>query len=272
MNEKNNLNFNNVVSEISTEVTQKSYLKLEHSSENWVSRAHYHNAWELIVPLGGASKCYIDGESYDFNPDQILFIDSFEVHYFELEKGSEYIACRTNRELLSDFFEEYQKEGQSPRLPRILANAEANGRIKAILTEWLKKEKCTRLQVRGYINLLYAEIATSYELLYQSYSVNKLGIALLEYIHKNFKTEIGLDTLARHFGYSRNTVSRVLHSLVGQDMRSYVNQLRAENAYNLLQENPRPTVQAAALESGFSSMNTFYRAWAKFLASRNENA
>ena len=86
---------------------------------------------------------------------------------------------------------------------------------------------------------------------------------MLAYIEKNFKEEITLELLAETFFVSKNTVSRTLHMLVGEDLRTYIARIRMRNACKLLAENKKMTVQEAAFESGFKSMNTFYRNYQK---------
>ena len=260
-------NYANSRSEIAIETNQKLYLRLENAKENWISPAHYHDSLELCIPLKGKNKLCINGAMYDMNVGDVLFINSFEVHYFDIEKDSEYIACRIHKSILKDFFEEYKREGQEPRFPRVLTDREGNERVIALIQEW---RKCfwenNLLQQRGFVNLLYGELAKIYPPQFVDVERDELGRQILGYISQNFTQEINLSGLAKQFGYSRNSISRTLHGLIGRDLRSYIGRLRVENAYRLMKNNPHLTVQVAALESGFSSMNTFYRAAAKYVA------
>ncbi len=257
----------NPYSEIIVETNQKIYLHLERAKESWVSHAHYHDSLELCIPLKGSNKLCVNGVIYDMNVGDILFVNSFEVHYFDIEKDSEYIACRIHKNILKDFFEEYKREGQEPCFPRVLNNRRGNERLIALIQEW---RKCfwenNLLQQRGFVNLLYGELAKIYPPQFVDIERDELGRRILEYISNNFTHDIDLSGLAKQFGYSRNSISRTLHGLIGQDLRSYIGRLRVENAYRLMKNKPHLTVQVAAMESGFSSMNTFYRAASKYMA------
>ena len=254
-------------SEITVETNQKLYLRLERSKESWISPAHYHDSFELCIPIKGNNKICINGVMYDMTVGEVLFINSFEVHYFDIEKDSEYIACRIHKDMLKDFFEEYKREGQEPRFPRVLKDIEGNKRLVALIQEW---RKCfwenNLLQQRGFVNLLYGELAKIYSPQFVDVERDELGRRILEYISQNFTQDINLSRLAKQFGYSKNSISRTLHGLIGQDLRSYVGRLRVEHAYRLIKNNPHMTVQVAAMESGFASMNTFYRASSKYVA------
>ena len=260
-------NYANPHSEIIVETNQKIYLRLERAKESWISHAHYHDSPELCIPLKGNNKLCINGAIYDMNVGDMLFINSFEVHYFDIEKDSEYIACRVHKNFLKDFFEEYKQEGREPRFPPVLTNREGNERILSLMQAW---RKCfwenNLLQQRGFVNLLYGELARIYPPQFVRTERDELGRELLEYISQNFTRDINLSGLAKQFGYSRNSISRTLHGLIGQDLRSYIGRLRVENAYRLMKKDSRLTVQLAALESGFLSMNTFYRAASKYMA------
>lgn len=260
-------NYANPRSEIAIETNQKLYLRLERAKESWISHAHYHNSLELCIPIKGNNKLCINGAIYDMNVGDILFINSFEVHYFDIEKDSEYIACRIHKSILKDFFEEYKREGQEPRFPRVLTNREGNEKVISLIQAW---RQCfwenNPLQQHGFVNLLYGELAKIYPPQFVDVERNELGRQILEYISQNFTRDIDLSGLAKRFGYSRNSISRTLHVLIGQDLRSYIGRLRVENAYRLMKNDPHLTVQAAAIESGFSSMNTFYRAASKYVA------
>ncbi len=58
---------------------------------------------------------------------------------------------------------------------------------------------------------------------------------------------------------NKNRVAGLVRRYAGTNLYGYVNGLRLEHAARLLREDPRLPVKAAALDSGFGSLRTFYR-------------
>ena len=113
----------------------------------------------------------------------------------------------------------------------------------------------------GYVNLLLGTIAELYGIEYSDSENDNLIVKILSFINEHFKEQIDLELLSKTFGYSKSTVSRAISSAIGEDLRTYVNLIRARNVHKLLQSNPEMTVTEAANKSGFNSLKTFYRAY-----------
>lgn len=73
-----------------------------------------------------------------------------------------------------------------------------------------------------------------------------------------------LQELARVLGSNRTYVSNYLSQMIGLTFYDYINQLRIErSAIPLMNEHPEYTFEYVARQSGFASMSTFRRAFAK---------
>ena len=86
----------------------------------------------------------------------------------------------------------------------------------------------------------------------------ELSSRILFYLNEHFREEISLQSLSANFGYSASYLSRYFKDSVGIGINRYVNLLRLRNALLLLREG-KYTHMDCALESGFSSVRTFYR-------------
>jgi AraC-like DNA-binding protein len=85
---------------------------------------------------------------------------------------------------------------------------------------------------------------------------------VLVYVDKNFSSEITLDSIAGEFGYSKYYFSRMFNSLFGTNLNDYISIVRLGKAIEMLKER-YCSVSEAALECGFPSIPTFYRALKK---------
>lgn len=87
-----------------------------------------------------------------------------------------------------------------------------------------------------------------------------LASRILFYIDENFKNDISLSTLANNFGYSSSYISRYFKDCFNIGFNRYLNILRLKNALLLMNKN-KYDITYCALESGFNSIHTFYRAF-----------
>lgn len=87
-----------------------------------------------------------------------------------------------------------------------------------------------------------------------------LASRILFYIDENYKSGITPASVAQHFGYSQSYISRYFSASFGTTLSKYLTSVKLRSAINLMQDK-RHDITYCALESGFSSMRTFYRAF-----------
>jgi len=89
----------------------------------------------------------------------------------------------------------------------------------------------------------------------------KFSDSVCEFIRENFSSEdMYAKMVASHFSISETTLQKIVQSSVGKTFFEYVEDLRLEKAYQLLKTTSL-TVSRIAEESGFSSQNSFYKAF-----------
>ena len=84
--------------------------------------------------------------------------------------------------------------------------------------------------------------------------------ASLNFINANYMNDISVEDAARSAGFSKFHFSRLFKQFTEQTFCGYLNQRRINAAETLLL-NPRLSVTDVALQSGFSSLSTFNRAF-----------
>ena len=87
-----------------------------------------------------------------------------------------------------------------------------------------------------------------------------LNSKLLAYINKNYKNNINLSTVSSALGYNSGYVSKHFRACFGISVSRYITTVRLKNAVMLMNKS-EGSVTDAALESGFPSLRTFYRAF-----------
>jgi YesN/AraC family two-component response regulator len=113
------------------------------------------------------------------------------------------------------------------------------------------------------VNVLLSIIAQNNGLIESKKDASaSLIINVLTHVQKNFADDLSVKALAEKFGYSREYFSRTLNKFVKEPWSDYVNRLRINHADALIKEGGISVIDAA-FSCGFSSPNTFYRAYKK---------
>ena len=91
-------------------------------------------------------------------------------------------------------------------------------------------------------------------------SDSRFSPELLIYLSQNFREELTLPMLATKFGYNPSYLSRNFSKTFGISFNKYLTMLRLREAI-LLMRSGKMNITECALESGFGSMRSFYRAF-----------
>lgn len=110
-------------------------------------------------------------------------------------------------------------------------------------------------------NALMADLAPKLE----NYSIklrgSNLKIDIIDYVYKNYRDpELTVKALAAAFGYSERTLGDIFHANVGTSVKRYINDLRVNEAAQLLMKTDKG-VEQIGYEVGFESFRTFLRAF-----------
>lgn len=131
-------------------------------------------------------------------------------------------------------------------------------RIKSYISE-LKEEGVNEIMQLGYIHIILGLIMNNVFFESSDRPVDaELSSRLLFYINENFKNDLSLSTVAAEFGYNKSYISRYFKSCFNIGFNQYLAAIRLKNALLLMNEK-KHSFTHCALESGFTSMRTFYR-------------
>lgn len=90
------------------------------------------------------------------------------------------------------------------------------------------------------------------------YAENDVTTEIRQYIYKNFRDEITLDSLAEAFHFSSAYLSRMFKQKFGQNFVSYLNQLRIRQTAEEISSTDS-SIMLIAVNNGFSSISSFYK-------------
>lgn len=133
-------------------------------------------------------------------------------------------------------------------------------KIKAVFDE-LRAPDLNELEIRGYVYVILGMVmkCLKFDEAHQS-ADDTLASKILLFANENCKSAISTVDVARKFGYSSSYVSRYFKDKLGITLGRYLTIVRLGQAIMMLQEG-KYSVTYCALECGFGSVRSFYRAF-----------
>ena len=223
----------------------------------------FHNSYEFIYLLEGEAEVVISGKKHTLSEGDICIVPPNHVHYYKTF-GKNVLAYV----LVVGHNYSHHLRAVYPNLSFELVSKDAqkNGEIKALLDEWFSK-KGGPLVHFGYVNLLFdkcanlfAHINTQNEAPFEN-----LAVRFIDYLQAHYKERITLESVAKHFGYSKIYFCALFKGLVGSTFLDVLNNIRMEKAVELMHENhDKISIEQVCEECGFTSISTFYRLYRKY--------
>ena len=222
--------------------------------------AHFHSALELLFVESGEQAVLIDGEKRVLQAGDACFCDSFSVHALTPFLGESCFVLLGEKAYFEQALSAFG--GKTP--PRFFRFE--NFSLLHSLYELCKQKRqnagSNRLIFGGAIKILLGEIAESVPFVpKKADQKSALVCSVLQYAEDHIQDDLSLAAIARAMSYSQEHLSRVLHSYLMENWKTYVNRLRVRRAETLLKNDPALSVLDAAFACGFESPNTFYRAY-----------
>ena len=218
---------------------------------------HFHSHIEMYLVLSGEVEVLINDQKKLLGAGEFSVALSYDTHAYRTPKESEVIFLI----IPTDFCKEFLPLLSGRRLPSPYCNDPA-----AYQTVLEAMEKLiaggNEITQRGLLYVILGEIYAKM-LPKSDQQVPRAHYAsaeILIYIGEHFKEELTLSSVARAFGYNESYFSRYFRGTFGISFIRYLTMLRLREAILLLESGKR-TVTESAIESGFGSMRSFYRAF-----------
>lgn len=229
--------------------------------ENLGYSPHFHSAVEIYFLLDGSMEAEINGKRFKMESGDISIANPFEIHkYYKTDPAHVCVLIFSDR-----YLEDFRAEFKDNTLKTHLTDKTYNTQILDILKDIpfsFSESNLSTLARKAYVNLLLDRIISRYGLETPTVSHSQI-LEIVTYIYKNYRQKITLDTLAKEFGYTKTSMSRLLSKYLQIDLRYFLNNLRAEQAELLLRNPKYENYSILEISSlcGFDSVVTFYRAY-----------
>lgn len=236
---------------------------------------HWHNFMEIIVPLNDEYTLSLGTETWEMNRDQIALIAPRTLHSIVQTTNKPNLILQFSNIFLPqlhDFAANKQLFLSNPILDIHDGVAFEENPLELLLRikdifygrEAFRELRMYELLLRFFIvvgnhnTLLQSELSASKTPQQKAY--DQKFVAISKFLRERYMNDVSLEDTAAFAGFSKYHFSRLFKEYYQMSFPEYVTSLRIAKATELL-ENPAASIMDVALQSGFSSIASFNRAF-----------
>lgn len=234
----------------------KRYEYRTNSHRDWNVVPHIHEFSEIAFTKSGVTTVLIEDRKYLLPPGHLIFVLPNQIHEYRGETSS-YMRCAVfSNDFVPAFFE---KVGEM-RLQDPVVDLTGEPYL---LEQLDTVDPAQTVKLCGILNLVCDRVLSATGLVPAAVGRPSMFYEVISYISRNFTEDIRLQDLAKKLGYHEKYLSGALHSLTGMNFRAFLASYRINYAKQLLRARtgPTPAIAEIALRCGFSSINSFNRAF-----------
>jgi len=218
---------------------------------------HFHSQIELYMITDGEMEVCVNSSRKLLQKGEMSVALSYDAHAYRTPESSKSSVLIIPLYMCEEFSAAIKhKRVSNP----FICNKQAVEKIRNCAIE-LRRDDINEVELMGYIYVILGIVMDNIGFEESDSSPDhSLSSRILFYINENYRKEITLASIAAEFGYSQSYISRYFKSCFNIGINQYITIIRLKNALALMHEN-RYSITYCALESGFNSMRTFYRAF-----------
>ncbi len=227
------------------------------ANEGTVPKRHYHKLFEIYFITEGTCTYFIDNKVYQLEPGDLILIPDGVIHNTKYRNS-------IHSRMLINCSHRHIPASVRPLLPSMLylyRNPDIFDEIydifKKIEYEYEHQDKLTDDILCCYTHTLFFLLARNLNTRVQVSGGNDYVEQAIEYIQKNFTSEISLSEIAKMCSVSAEHFSRVFKKETGFGFNKYITLLRLQKAEAMLRQSDEISVTKVASECGFQDSNYF---------------
>lgn len=225
--------------------------------QSWWVELHLHEYSEILYCKKGEGDILINGRNIKLKSNEFIWIPPNYIHQYAFQ-SAELVCAVFSNDFIPLFFSALGEK-------RLVVSAIPADELSSILESLYLLKKEQRLKISGFLNLIAEKVIAHSQLKETAYTDGTLLQKVVTYLSAHYAEDINLCHLAKLFGYNEKYLSHALHSLTGVHFSQLLAFYRIEHAKALLSQQPQKSITNVAMESGFSAINTFHRAFLKHM-------
>jgi len=219
-------------------------------------RFHFHSHIEISVVTEGELEVWINDQRRVLRAGDISVAWSYDAHSYRTVSESRSLWIVIPPAFFSDILPALdQRQARESFLRDPFLFQKLSDSIRSII------ETQSEITRRGYVYVILGHLLD--RVCFDDSDRERdlqLVSRVLIYLNQSFREELSLADVAQALGYHPSYLSRMFKNTLHIGFNHYLTVLRLREAILLLREGDR-TVTSAALESGFQSLRSFYRAF-----------
>ncbi|MEH7094124.1 helix-turn-helix transcriptional regulator [Neobacillus vireti] len=228
---------------------------------------HWHDRIEFLFVLRGQIHVFVGGEEYSLKENDLLLINSNEIHGVEASEDNRVLLLQIPLTFIEKWYQNIEKESFECQSFHNEEQERFNGiRLLMIHLMLTLRKKGLGYEIKIHsllLDIVYSLVSqfrvTNHRQLNRKSSKDIERLTRITgYIQKNYMHPITLNEIAENEELTVPYLSRYFQQHMGQSFVKYLNGIRLEQAVQYLLDTNWPVIQIA-MESGFSSLNTFHK-------------
>lgn len=221
--------------------------------------AHFHSSNELYYVQSGEIIATVNGENYCLNDGDLLFINTLDIHAFNVKKNG-YVYCF---QFGDRYARDFKKLFQDGIFDNFMNDKEKNKKIIDIILELANENQkdLNDLDKKAYTNRILSALLKAYGITTNE-KEKTLIMQIIKFIRQNYSdAHLGLKTIAKEFNYSEVSISRFFSKYVGIPILQYINSVRYAAIQAMRQDEQYSNLSLTKIIylCGFNSTTSFYR-------------
>lgn len=236
----------------------------EHDSTS--IETHFHSSIEFLYNLDGKTKFFYSGTHYILEADDIYAVPSRIAHANACIGKNRIVSIVFSKEYFNFFENDYPGLFFAP----VLTNREKNKKLRGLIFDYFQAsaengDHTPLIGKSAFVNTFLYELTKIYPLRpITEKKTNTLVIDILSFIHQNYTQPLTLELLANKFNYAPPYFSSIFNKYIGMHLHTYINNYRIKKVMELLSDHQPHNIISTALNCGFNSQASFYRALQKY--------
>ena len=246
---------------------------------------HYHDFHKVLIHLSGNTSYSIEGQTFDLQADDIVFVTAGEVHrpIFHDDSPYERIIIYISKEFLAEYsqdendlsycFRNAMEKGSHVLRLRSFKNSRVAAAVSRLTAnvggdDYANELLMQVLFLEFMVELNRAAISDEVEYISTNYAGSKIG-EIISYINEHLAEDLSVDAIASQFFLSRYYLMHTFKEETGYTIGNYITIKRLAAAQSLIDDGV--AIVDAAERSGFGTYSTFLRAYKKTYGTSPKN-
>lgn len=231
---------------------------------------HWHPGSELIYSRNKEITVIIDGKRVVVHPGEFALISSYALHAIEPKHD------HIRQDILSISFQvEYLKRMMPDMCSSIISREapgvteetrERLGNLCEQLREQMEKQSEyfeTNQLLFGILQMVYQDfLVGSQDGNPKEISMKNKMVEILAYVEENYREPLTTQTVADHFGYTREYLCRMFKNYSNQTFKKFLTEIRLKGAVQAMSVSDQ-SIGVIAMNHGFPDDKSFFNAFKK---------